>query len=537
MAAASVRCLRPFGRFVEIVDEGIEPHGRLGPQDASRNLACFAIDLTGFFSHGSRYYGAVLEEITELLQAGELAPLPFVALPVSRVAGAFPRLAAIAAGGSLILTLRHTAETATPEEIPARFSADASYLITGGLGGLGLYLAEWMIDCGARHLVLMSRRTPDREIEEQLQRFRDKGAQIYHSRADVTHPRDVDETLQHIATCMPPLRGVLHCASTLDDVVVALMKPEQLKSVMASKTQGAWNLHELTLAMPLDFFVLFSSGAALLGPPGSANYAAGNAFLDALAEYRRQLGLTALSVGWGLWGDAGMVTGSGQQRSRIKLSGFRTIPAAAGARILGQLLQTDIRTLAVMPVDWAQLRRAARATTSTPFLEEVFAQVADDPAADYSSTADIVLTLKSAEPARRGAILLEFLQRQLSVTLGTSPEKIQPDRPLSYLGVDSLLALELKNRVEAELRVSIRIADLLEGPTLQTLAAILLQQIERTFEHAESGFTPPVVERAMVARVGVGRSAQAVLERIDELEDDDLDALYKQMLAEKDNTP
>ncbi len=414
-----------------------------------------------------------------------------------------------------------------------QISTDATYLITGGLGGIGLYLAEWLIAGGARHLVLMSRRTPSPEVEDHLRALREMGAKIVHAPADLTNRAEVQRTFKQIATEMPPLRGVLHCASTLDDAPLAQMLPSQLKSVLASKTYGAWNLHELTQGLPLDFFVLFSSGAALIGPPGSANYAAGNAFLDALAEYRRQRGLTALSIGWGLWGDVGMVTGSDRQ-NRIKLSGFRTMPAATAVRMMGQLLTTNISRLAVMPVDWAQLRRAARTTTRTPFLSDVFAEVPDIAPEEQGST-DIAAILRAMDSSERPGKLLDYLKNRLSVTLGTAPEKIPHDRSLAALGVDSLLALELKNRVESELQITIRIVELLEGPTLQNLAASILKQWDRPLEL--NGHQPAVNNgsvRTIVPRVDDGKAAKAVLDRIDELPDDEVEALYQQMMAEEE---
>ena len=531
----ATRCLRPFGRFVGIVETGNRPHGHIATEDATRNVACFIIDPVGLFVDRPSYCCSLLREMIEPLALGELGLLPFETMPVSQVAGVLARFAEIATGRNLVLMMQDRDVAVAPAEIPARFSGGGTYLITGGLGGLGLYLAGWMVECGARHLVLMSRRTPGPEIEGQLQRLRAKGAEVSHVQADVTNRDDVELTLRQIAERMPPLRGVLHCASTLDNVALAHMRPEQLKAVMASKVHGTWNLHELTLGMPLDFFVMFSSGAALLGPPGSANYAAGNAFLDAMAEYRRQSGLTALAVGWGLWGEVGMVKDTNQQ-SRIKLSGFRTMPPAAGARILGRLLQTDIARLVVMPVDWAQLRRVARATTRTPFLEEVFAEVAGATGPDLWTT-DILATLRSVDAGGREELLLEFLRNQLSITLGTSPEKIPHDQPLLSLGVDSLLALEMKNRVEAELHVSIRIVELLQDPTLKTLAASLMTQINRGVWQGEGGVAPADVDKRTIrGPVGVGEAAQAVLERIDELADEDLDALYRQMLTEEEES-
>jgi phthiocerol/phenolphthiocerol synthesis type-I polyketide synthase C len=537
LGPVSSRCLRPCGRYVEVVSHGGEPHGHHGIQSRSMNLAHFTLDPAVLCAHRPHHCRALLERISGMLESAGIEPLPARTLSISEAVEVFSTASLDAEGQVLVLTLKDREKaTVTPARLAPQFSADATYLIAGGLGGIGLFTANWMLERGARYFVLMSRRAPNQASDKQLEALRAKGANVYHARADLINREEVRQTLEHISSHLPPLRGVLHCASTLDDIALALMKPEQLKAVMASKTIGAWNLHEATLDIPLDLFVLFSSGAALIGPPGSANYAAGNAFLDALAAYRRHRGLPALSVGWGLWGDVGMVTDSDQQE-RIKISGFRTMPAEAASTMLGQLLQTSIAHIAVMPVDWARLRRAARATTSTPFLEEAFAEATDDAYADLSG-GGIAARLRAAGAKEREPLLLEYLQNRLAITLEIDPEKIPLDRSLTYLGVDSLMALEMKNRVEAELQISIRIVDMLEGPTLQALTASLLKQIERPAEEATGATTPGSGDgMARPARVGVGKSAQEVLDRIDELGEEDLDALYKQMMTEQEETP
>src|SRR5207253_3246325 len=202
--------------------------------------------------------------------------------------------------------IRESPQGATPALSETAFGAHGSYLITGGLGGLGLSLAGWMVENGARHLALVGRHAATAAEENALMVLREAGANVVVINLDVAQPDQVGQALAEIDQSMPPLRGVVHAAGVLDDGILMHLDRERFESVMSPKLAGAWNLHRLTLDKALDFFILFSSSAALLGAPGQGSYAAANAFLDALAHYRRRLGLKALSINWGNWLEVGL---------------------------------------------------------------------------------------------------------------------------------------------------------------------------------------------------------------------------------------
>ena len=183
---------------------------------------------------------------------------------------------------------------------------DATYLVTGGLGGIGFALAGWLVDQGARHLLLLGRRNANDEQRRLLQAFEARGAQIAVRSVDVGDADILAQTFQEVRDGMPPLSGVFHAAGVLDDATLLQQTWDRFARVVAPKALGAWNLHRLTEHLPLDFFVLFSSAAGTIGSPGQSNYALANSFLDGLAEYRRQRGLPALSIAWGAWQDVGM---------------------------------------------------------------------------------------------------------------------------------------------------------------------------------------------------------------------------------------
>ena len=225
------------------------------------------------------------------------------------------------------------------------FKADATYLITGGLGALGLHVARWMVDRGARSLVLSGRKGTEGAAKPALDQLRAAGARVIVARADMARREDVQRLLSEIAASHPPLRGIVHAAGVLDDGVLLQQDWERFARVMAPKIAGSWNLHSLTLDLPLDFFVLFSSASSVLGSPGQTNYAAANAFMDALAHLRRSQGLPALSINWGAWSVSGMAaTLDERDQRRWAERGLVAMSPADALASLGQLLDASLRT-------------------------------------------------------------------------------------------------------------------------------------------------------------------------------------------------
>ncbi|MEM6753811.1 MAG: type I polyketide synthase, partial [Cyanobacteria bacterium P01_C01_bin.38] len=221
-----------------------------------------------------------------------------------------------------------------------KIHSDATYLITGGLGALGLHTARWMLEQGARHLVLCGRKQPDLEAQQTIEELQKLGAQVLVLYGDISDEVDGAKIISQIEACLPPLRGIIHGAGVLDDALLHSMNWEQFIGVMAPKVKGAWHLHNLTQNKALDFFVCFSSMASVLGSPGQGNYAAANAFMDGLAHHRRSIGLPALSINWGPWAEAGMAASlDNRHQGRMVASGITPLSLKQGLHILGQLLE------------------------------------------------------------------------------------------------------------------------------------------------------------------------------------------------------
>lgn len=331
--------------------------------------------------------------------------------------------------------------------VSARLRPEATYLVTGGLGNLGLQAARWMVEQGARRIVLVGRRPPSPAAEEALKALRLGGVRVETRRADVSRLTDLARVLGEIEASWPPLKGVIHAAGVLDDAILRQQTVERMASVLAPKLAGGWNLHQLTRGRPLDFFVLFSSVASLLGSPGQANYAAANAGLDALAAARRARGETALSIQWGPWAGEGMAAGADdRRRARWAAVGVASLPPSRAFRALERLLRHDAASAGVFSIQWA--RFLAR-VGPTPFLSDLAAAPGCAPAESGRFLQD----LEAAPPTERRSLLASHVRETVAGVLGLRPDEPVPrDRGFFEMGMDSLTSVELRNRLQLTLR-------------------------------------------------------------------------------------
>jgi len=470
--------LRAFGRFVELGKSDIEQNARLGLRLLKNNLSCCVVDLEGMLRQRPSQTGTLIREVLQYVADGTLSPLPFQVFPISQVESAFRHMAQARHIGKIVISLReHEVLVAPSSEQSPTFRADGTYLITGGLGGLGLAIAPWMVQQGARHLVLLGRSGPSATAQAALDGMREASAHIVVARADVAQEQQLANVLADIGRSMPPLKGIIHAAGILDDGLLLQLNQERFTSVMAPKMRGAWNLHTLTVNAPLDFFVLFSSAASLLGSPGQGNYAAANAFLDGLAQYRQAQGLPALSINWGPWARVGLAARP-HRGGRLALGGFASITPEQGVEVLGRLLQQGSAQVGALPVKWQQWRQSYPAASTAPLLAHlIHEEAASGPEAKGCLFHE---TLLAAAPEERQGLLESHLGEHIAGVLGFSASKlsdVDAQQPLNTLGIDSLMALQLKNRIEADLGVVIPIAYLLQGPSVAQLAMQVLEQL------------------------------------------------------------
>jgi myxalamid-type polyketide synthase MxaC len=367
---------------------------------------------------------------------------------------------------------RYVPRLATVTTAPAhageeRIRATATYLITGGMGGLGLQSAEWLVRKGARTIVLVGRRAPSAHAAEIIQTLRGQGARIEVRQADVADLNQVSAVFAEIEHGLPPLAGILHAAGVLDDGIFLEQTRPRMEKVFRAKAAGAWNLHQLTAGRALDFLVLFSSVASLTGSPGQSGYAAANAFLDAMAHFRHGLGLPTLSVNWGAWAGSGMasrVAESGRQRV---LPGIRPMSAELCFAALELALADGRPQLAIADADWSRWNPAPRLLS--PFLPQREAQRA------ASGETEILSRLELAPPARRRTILVEFLRAEVAAILGldASGHYLDERQPVLRMGMDSLMTVQFRNRLAAALERPLSATLVFDHPTIGALADFL----------------------------------------------------------------
>jgi acyl transferase domain-containing protein/acyl carrier protein len=360
--------------------------------------------------------------------------------------------------------------------------SDSTYLITGGLGGLGLKVAQWLADQGARNLVLVGRSGASRHSAKQLSKLKQAGVQVVIAEADISQEAEVRNVLAEIAVSQPPLRGIIHLAGVLDDGVLLNQDWQRFAKVMAPKVAGAWNLHSQTQDMPLDFFVNFSSAASLHGSLGQGSYAAGNAFLDALAHYRQLRGLPALTINWSSWDEVGMAAAmSSRDQQRWKAAGVSFIPVQQGLQLLGQLLGQVSPQIAVLPIDCSKFIKLFPSTVESSLLLEIVRKNQLNTAVELaveSQQNQILKCLDETPSNQRKDVLITQIQKDVAAVSGFEPSRL-PDAQVGFfeMGMDSLMTLEFKNRLQSSLGISLASTLTFEYPTIEALADYLMTEV------------------------------------------------------------
>nr|WP_255524802.1 type I polyketide synthase [Nodosilinea sp. FACHB-13] len=384
------------------------------------------------------------------------------------------------------------ASDAGPEPGATSIQAEATYLITGGTGALGQQLAGWLVEQGARHLVLTSRRGSNLDLEKTLAPLRQAGATVWVEAVDGGDRAALSTLLDRIQQQLPPLRGVFHAAGVLADGFMANQSTEQFHQVMPGKLQAAWHLHQLTQTLPLDWFVLFSSITSVLGSPGQGNYGAANAGLDALAQYRRQRGLPALSINWGPWQGVGMA--ARQSATALAQRGMPPLAASEGLQWLGRLLAAKTpATVAIAHLDWPRLLRylpidRPPAIVSAFVTEEPTAPAESDEAGLVPNAQKALPSLKqilALPEAQQIATVQTYLQAQVATVMGLS-EQVALDAPLMELGIDSLMTMELLALCKQDLDLVLYPREVLAHPTVAALSSYIARELVRVHRPAAS---------------------------------------------------
>ncbi|MEA5360344.1 SDR family NAD(P)-dependent oxidoreductase [Amycolatopsis sp., V23-08] len=353
---------------------------------------------------------------------------------------------------------------------PVAIRPDGAYLVTGGLGGLGLETADWLVTAGARHLVLLSRKEPPADTLSRMDGWRAGGVTVDVVAADVSDEAALDAVFARFGA---RLRGVVHAAGVVRDRALVHQDWARFDEVFAAKVRGARLLHERTVALSLDFFVLFSSAAAVLGSPGQANYAAANAYLDALAHHRAGRGLPATVLDWGPWERTGMAARlDADSARRWTAAGVRPLTPAHGLGAFGRAVRAGAAQAVVLTVDWDTYRAGRGAHLAASLLAELGAAAPAEPVRAETG-APLARQLAELPPAQRRPALV---RRLATLVGGFVPSGTPVDTAAGFfdLGMDSLQATELRNTLVRELGRPLPATLVFESPTVDSLAATLL---------------------------------------------------------------
>ena len=439
--AASLSCLGTGGRFVEISKRGIWSDEEMA---ASRpDVAYSILDVDALKWNDPACPGVSLARVMARLSAGELTPLPHTVWPLSEIRAAMGVMRDARHVGKNVLRM--------PPLATGSLRQDRTYLVTGGMGGIGCAVARWLADNGAGAIVLNGRRDPDAAAEEVIRALRESGVDVRVEVADVTDFAAVDDMLARIDADLPPLGGVIHSAGVLSDGVIENQTWERFEQVMWPKVLGAWHLHQATRTQDLDMFVLFSSVTGVVGNPGQANHAAANAFLDQLAVHRRALGLPGQAIAWGAWSGIGEAE---EQRERIErqlaYTGAGWLTPQQGMKAFDWLVRQDVTAPTVTTVDWSVIANGLE--SHAPFFEDLLAarQAQNKKSRDTAPSAGLLSRLRDAPAQERQEVLASFVQQELQAVLRLASP---PSPTVSFfdMGMDSLMAVELRNRLNRAL--------------------------------------------------------------------------------------
>jgi len=509
----NLRILKPFGRFLELGKRDFFENTPIGLRPFKDNISYFGIDADQLLTGRPALAARLFREVMELFHEGVLAPLPHRVFTADRVVDAFRVMQQARHIGKVIVSLDEPPSHIERPVEPCKtltFAKDSTWLVTGGLSGFGLETARWLAARGVGHLVLLGRSGVDTPgAKDAISAMQAQGVEVLPLACDIIDAAELSRVMQRIHANMPPLKGVVHAAMVIDDALIANLDGSRMENVLKPKLLGAWNLHMLTRDIQLDHFVLYSSVTTYIGNPGQANYVAANAALESLTRMRRCEGMPATCIGWGPIGDAGYLTRNEAVRDSLEQRlGKPPLSSAEALEQLEQMLLGDQGPRAIANFDWAVLSRLLASSGSTRF-DALNRQLGEVSAPDHGTDIRTLIADKAPEEVRR--LVRELVIHEVSQILSISAERIEPNRSLHDLGMDSLMAVELALGLEQRFGIQLPVMMLNESPTAERVTARIIERLLGGDEQAaEGGESFEALVRQAVQQHGVSMSGDDV---------------------------
>jgi NADPH:quinone reductase-like Zn-dependent oxidoreductase/acyl carrier protein len=477
-----ISILRPYGRFIELGKRDFYANSKLGLSPFRHNIQFFGVDVDTLLVDRPALARQIFEELAPLLERGIFSPLPHRVYPIARAGEAFRSMQQSRHIGKIVVAMTG-AETRAPAHAAAKrrlqLSPDASYLVTGGRGGFGLATAEWLAQRGARHLAVIGRsKTTAPDAAAALDRLRKDGVEVHEFSADVAEPNQLTKVLARVRRDMPPLRGIIHAAAVIQDVGLVNTTKTNFHDVFRPKVAGAWNLHRQTLAENLDFFVMYSSAITLFGNEGQANYAAANLYLEALASHRRGLGLPGLTVAWGAISDVGHMARHAALTERVKERlGVRLLSPTRALDRMADALDAGAAQVALAEMSWSRLAALPAIAKAPKYarVRDLMSEEAGEGAG--ASAAELKAHIASLPRDEAIAAVQQQLTKHIAGIVGTAPARLSVNQPLTELGMDSLMLVELQIGLDKQFGIAIPTLDLMDLATVAKLSRRIVDEI------------------------------------------------------------
>ncbi|WP_235041874.1 type I polyketide synthase [Vreelandella profundi] len=477
----NLRALRPFGRFLELGKRDFYENTHIGLRPFRNNLSYFGIDSDQLMKVQPALTQRLFGEMMALFNDGTLNPLPFTSFSHSQVIDAFRYMQQARQIGKVVVTYEQAISPPKNDLMGTaamQLSADASYLVTGGLGGFGLKTAQWLVAKGARQLILLSRSGPaSEEAQTAIAAFEREGVKVLALACDITDRSALAAALERAKSELAPLRGIVHAATVIDDGLIRNLDAERIQKVLAPKIDGARHLDALTRETTLDFFIVYSSATTLFGNPGQASYVAANHWLEGFAANRRAAGLPATCVRWGAIDDVGFLARNTRTRDALQERlGGSALHSDDALNVLEQMLLTPGPSLGVLELEWGALARFLP-TAEAPRFNEIARASDDDNSVDADD--DISALLADLSPEELHSTVTELLRTELASILLIDEDKLDVHRSVYDMGFDSLMGVELMTAIENRLGVQVSVMVLSEASTLDKLAGVLIQKMHQ----------------------------------------------------------
>ncbi|HSS24972.1 MAG TPA: SDR family NAD(P)-dependent oxidoreductase, partial [Mycobacterium sp.] len=460
------------GRFIELGKKDVYADANLGLAALAKSASFSVIDLDLNLKLQPARYRQLLQHILQHVSDGKLQMLPVTEFSLHDATDAFRLMASRRHTGKIVISIPDSGSievAASPPPQPL-VSHDGGYLIVGGMGGLGFVVARWLAEHGAGFIVLNGRSAPSDDVAAAIADLNAAGHRIEVVTGDIAEPGTADRLVQAVEAAGFRLAGVLHSAMVLADEIVLNMTDSGARRVFAPKVTGSWRLHRATAGRDVDWWLTFSSAAALLGAPGQGAHAAADSWVEGLVAHRRSTGLPAVGINWGPWAEVG-------RAQFFADHGVALITAEEGLAAMQTVLAADRARTGVFSLDARQWFQSFPAVAGSSLFAKLHVTLERRGAVERRGGAAIRAQLDALDAIERPGCLASAIADEIRDVLRSS-DPIDHDRPLQTLGLDSLMGLELRNRLEARLGITLPAGLVWAYPTITDLAGALCERMD-----------------------------------------------------------